>query len=93
MTNTAQITCISQSDRSSMWERIRSVGGTSGGGWKISQNDAIKHIESGEWSFYVSVDGQDIPVVVARNRFGNKYITTEADGTNRNSLLNLPECP
>lgn len=93
MAQTAQITCINKTDRDSAWERIKSVGGTSGGGWKISQQDAIAHIESGEWRFYTSVRGESVWVVVATSRYGNKYIKTESDGEQPNNLLSLPECP
>lgn len=92
-TQTVQIKCINKSDRANAWERITHVGGFTDKNWKITQIDAINHIESGAWKFFVSVKGQSVWVVVAISRFGNKYIKTEADGEHPNNLLSLPECP
>jgi hypothetical protein len=92
-TKTAQITCINKADRMNAWERIKNVGGSANGGWKISQEQAIKYIEDGEWRFYVSVGGKSVWVNVAESRFGNKYLKTEADKGEDNNLLSLPECP
>ncbi len=91
--NTAQITCINKSDRQNPHERITHVGGYGNGRWKITQRDAITHIESGEWDFWVSVNGQSIWVIVAESRYGNKYLKTQNDGEQPNNLLSLPECP
>jgi hypothetical protein len=45
---TARIRCINKTDRSSAWERIRSVGGVNpdGKNWKLTLNDAIVGIEN-----------------------------------------------
>jgi hypothetical protein len=91
-----QIKCINKSDRDNPWERIIYIGGTNSDGtrWRITQERAIKGIESGEWKFYVARPQDDsVWVEVAVSRFGNKYIKTTADGDLPNNLLSLPECP
>jgi len=94
MAQTAWITCINKSDRTNPHERITHVGGRNrDGSWKITQQDAVTHIETGAWEFYVSVNRDTVRVIVATSRFGNKYIKTEADGDQPNNLLSLPECP
>jgi Protein of unknown function (DUF3892) len=92
-----QITYINKDERYNPYERITHVGGpasasSTGGAWKITQQEAIRGIESGEWSFYVKQDGRAVDVFVATSPHGNKYLKTEADGSEPNNLLSLPEC-
>ena len=84
-----QITCINKNDRESKYERITHAGGA---GWKHTQQAAISNIESGSESYYVRQGGKEVDVVVA-TRNGVKYLKTEADSSEPNNLLSLPECP
>lgn len=90
---TAQIMCINKRQHFSPHERIINVGGFSNNSsWKITEADAIRHIKSGHWNFYVSVGGHPVSVVIATHN-GREYLKTIADGYEPNNLLSLPECP
>lgn len=95
MAQSHEVKCINKSDRYNPHERILSIGGINANGsrWKLSQPDAIKGIEDGQWTFYVLQNGKSARVVIARSAYGHKYLKTEADGDNPNNLLSLPECP
>ena len=91
-----EITCIHKSDRSEVHERIKSIGGvdpTDGKRWKLSQQEAIKGVESGKLRFYLMVGGKAVPVVVAVSAWGHKYLKTQIDREQPGSLLSLEECP
>jgi hypothetical protein len=89
------VKCINKSDRYNPHERILSIGGTNSAGtkWKLSQEDAIKGIEDGKWSFYVTQGMRTVDVIVAVSQYGHKYLKTVADGLQPDNLLSLPECP
>lgn len=96
MAQPVRIECITKSDRYNAWERIRAVGGRNLGStnWTMSQEDAIRAIENGTYSFYVERPAGDrVAVIVATSAYGNKYLKTTADGDQPNNLLSLPECP
>jgi hypothetical protein len=84
-----QISCINKDDRQNPYQRITHVGGT---GWRMTLQEAISAIESGRRSFYVSWGGLTTRVIVATSQYGNKYLKTEADSSEPNNLLSLPEC-
>lgn len=94
MAKRARIRCINKTDRLNPHERIRNVGGINSDNsrWKVSQQQTIEKIESGECEFYVSEGGHTVDVIVATHK-GNKYIKTTADGLHPDNLLALPECP
>lgn len=94
MASDHEVTCINKSDRMNPHERITHIGGTNPNGerWKLDQQAAIAGIESGKWSFYVSVDKKTVRVIVAKSAHGHKYLKTENDGEHPNNLLSLPEC-
>ena len=85
-----QISCVNKTYRTDPHDLIHSVGGP---GWKITQQQAIAHIESGTHRFYVSAGGQVAWVVVAVSRYNNKYLKTQNDGEQPDNLLSLLECP
>lgn len=93
MANTAQIKCINRTERMRPEERITHVGGYVSSHWKITLNDTIDKIESGEWTFFVQADRRTVGVIVAVSPSGKKYLKTEADGDQPDTLLRLPECP
>ena len=89
-----EILCINKSDRLNPHERILRIGGSNPDGtiWRLSQQEAIAGIQSGQWSFYVRRGGSTVDVVVAVSRFGHLYLKTQADGEVPDNLLSLPEC-
>ena len=89
-----QVMCINKTDRQSAHERISRIGGNNSDGtqWRLTLADAIAGIEAGKWSFYVSVGGKSVWVIIATSAAGHKYLKTEADGEQPNNLLSLPEC-
>lgn len=93
MAQTAQIQCINKTNRYSAHDRISHVGGGIPNRWKLTQKQAIAAIETGQWQFYVSVNGSSVWVIVARSAAGTKYLKTQNDGEQPNNLLSLPECP
>jgi hypothetical protein len=88
MSQIAEIKCINKLDRYNPHERISHIGGD---GWKITLQEGIDLIASGLWSFYVSVHGIRVDVIVATHN-GHKYLKTRADGDQPNNLLSLREC-
>ncbi len=73
-------------------ERISHLGvSTSHGRDRYTQEQIIQWIETRQHSFYVQRGGSSSTVIVA-TRNGRKYLKTEADGSEPNNLLALPEC-
>lgn len=94
MASKHEVKCINKSDRMNPHERITHIGGQNpdGTSWKVSQEEAISGIETGKWDFFVNRGGRVADVVVAKSRYGHKYIKTIADGESPDNLLSLYEC-
>jgi len=95
MATKLQVKCINKSDRYNAHERIKNIGGNTGGQqWKQSESSAIQYIKSGTYAYYViNNEGKEIAVIIATSRYGNEYLKTVADGEHPDNLLSLPECP
>lgn len=92
MASSAQIKCINKNPREDRYNSITHVGGYTDRQWKITKEEAIRLIESREWTFYTLVGGHHRNVIIA-TRNGRKYLKTEADYDTPDNLLSLPECP
>lgn len=91
-----QVKCINKRDRPNPHERILNIGGVENGTrWKQTQPNAILDVERDRTSYFVAnrLGGDNVWVIVRTSAYGNKYLTTEADGESQNNLLALPECP
>jgi hypothetical protein len=90
-----EVQCIRKSDRFNPHERILGIGGLNADGtrWYATQEQAIAWIENGQYDLFVRAGGREVRVIVAKSRYGNKYLKTEADGEQPDNLLSLPECP
>jgi hypothetical protein len=74
-------------------ERIQNIGGeVIGVIWKVSQETAIRQIESKTHEYYVALQRRSAEVIVASHN-GKKYLTTETDNDIPENLLALPEYP
>jgi hypothetical protein len=60
-------------------EKITHVGGYESSQWKMTLNEAIGKIESGERVFFVQVHRRTVGVIIAVSPSGEKYLKTEAD--------------
>lgn len=94
MASRHEIKCINKDDRYNPYERLTHIGGVNpdGQNWKLQQQEAIQGIEMGKWAFFVKRGGHTVDIVVAKSRFGNKYLKTVADGDSPDNLLSLYEC-
>jgi len=87
---TQQITCIRK--RGSHYNPHERIEGVGGAGWYTPEDAAIRNVERDASSYYASVHGQSVWVIVATHN-NRKYLKTTADGYEPNNLLSLRECP
>ena len=86
-----QITCITKrGNHYNPHERISHVGNQASN-WRLTEDSAIRRIESRQDSFFTLVNGREAEIAVASHE-GRKYLKTSADGYAPNNLLALPEC-
>ncbi len=94
MTN--RVDCIRATNKPLPHQRILALGGTrdsDGQRWRISQREIVGYIEAG-CEFVVFLQGQWLPLRVATDALGHKYVKTDLDpGLHPNSLMALDELP
>jgi len=80
MVREAEVTCVSKTDHTEPYDRIRSLGGGTGPYWEISHARAIDLVEHDRLRFYTCTpQGERLYLVVVTSRDGYKYIKTVAD--------------
>ena len=86
-----QVTCITKrGGHYNPHERIEYIGNETAN-WRLSEDAAIRKIQSGTDSFFTFVNGRRANVIVAEHN-GRKYLKTDADGYAPDNLLSLGEC-
>ena len=65
--------------------------GADGKHWHLSETEAIAGLQDGTWRFYIRVDGHDVPIIIAADMAGNKFLAARVDGKITDDLLSLPE--
>ncbi len=94
MASRHRVSCINKADRYNPHKHITHIGGVNNNNrWKLTEEQAIKDIESGKYEFYVHAGGRTVEVIISISSAGNKYLKTTADGEKPDNLLSLPECP
>jgi hypothetical protein len=71
---------------------VRSIGGRSGDfQWKHSEDQAISHIERGQFDYFVRKDAGNLKIKVSSAPDGHKFLAVNEDGKIPLCELNLPE--
>ena len=88
-----QVHCVVRDNSEHGNQRITHLGGRNPDGtrWYATTTEAISRIHSGEWTFFISVAGNETEVIV-RQREDTWVLTTQRDAYEGNNLGNLPEC-
>jgi hypothetical protein len=82
-----QVTYIIKTDQEAPHERISHIGGP---GWTFTHAQAIQGILNYQYSFFVSIDGRILDIIVA-NYKSNLYLKTPIDMDQPKHLLDLFE--
>ena len=90
-----QVTCTTKSSGGSYYEHITHIGGTAGGGWCLTKEEAIRRIDAKTEAYYTidQTTGKRVEIGVVREANKAPYLRTHADGKWNDNLLALPACP
>lgn len=93
-----RVTCITKPQPHSPHEHITHIGGPGNGAgerWKLTREEAIRHIESKTHRFYVldPRTGKRAEIGVVHPTDGRQpFLRTHADGQWNDNLLSLSQC-
>lgn len=62
-----------------------------GKSFNLSERDAIAGLQNGNWTLHMRLNGRKIPIVVAADVTGNKFLAARVDGRITDDLRLLPE--
>jgi len=90
-----EVTCITKSPSHGGHEHITEIGGTGGGGWRLSKETAIYQIDNKIAAFYTidRTTGRRVYVGVVREAGKAPFLRTHADGKWNDNLLAQTTCP
>jgi hypothetical protein len=60
--------------------------------WHLSESEAIAGLENDRWNFHIRLTGRDIPVIIAADVAGRKYLAARVNGKITDDLLSVPDC-
>jgi Protein of unknown function (DUF3892) len=83
-----QVTCVARRATRKVFERISHIGGN---GWRMTEEEVIDCIESGQQAFYIFHPNAPIWLVVGVCD-GRQYLKGKNDGLRPDQLLALPQC-
>lgn len=93
MATRRRVSCTKKGLGTHHYNHILGIGGViDGERWYHTEAQAIRNIKNGTYSYYVSVNGVSVNVIIATYD-GYEYLKTEPDGYRPNNLINLPHCP
>jgi hypothetical protein len=61
--------------------------------WNVAEPEAIAGLQESRCTFHVFLDGGKVPVIVAADRAGNKFLATRVNGEITDDLLAIPDYP
>ena len=74
-------------------KRLKKISGrgTDGKYFNLSEREAIAGLQDGRWTLHMRLNGRKIPIVIAADVTGNKFLAARVDGRITDDLLLLPE--
>jgi hypothetical protein len=90
-----EVTCVTMaSSTGDPLAGVTHIGGPSsrGRGWRMSVQEAIQGMLTGELGFFLERDNQRANLVVGYSKEGYRYLKVEGDENGSKVLLDLPEC-
>ena len=74
-------------------KRLKKISGRDihGRSFNLSEREAIAGLQDGNWTFHMRLNGREIPIIVAADRAGNKFLAARVDGRITDDLLLLSD--